>query len=91
MTAQSKIAASFDALSSGTVSTLHYLARDPDWQDRVRKELCEAISSPADISLAELQDCPASDWSVKEALRLNAAAPVLWRRAVRDVEDMTRG
>lgn len=80
------IAASFDALSSGTVSTLHYLSRNPDWQTRVREELCASIASPEAITLGELQASPLSDWALKEALRLNAAAPVLWRRAVRDVE-----
>lgn len=80
------IAASFDALSSGTVSTLYYLAGHREWQARVRAELCARIPSAAEIRLGELQSCETSDWTVKEALRLNAAAPVLWRRAVRDVE-----
>lgn len=80
------IAASFDALSSGTLSTLYYLARHPDWQDRVRDELCSRIGSARAITLDELQTCPLSEWAVKEALRLNAAAPVLWRRAVCDTE-----
>ncbi|QNP42386.1 cytochrome P450 [Sphingomonas daechungensis] len=80
------IAASFDALSSGTVSTLHYLSRDLQWQARVRDELCAAIPSPAAITIVQLQACQLSEWAFKEALRLNAAAPVLWRRAVRDVE-----
>jgi cytochrome P450 len=78
------IAASFDALSSATVSTLYYLARDPIWQDRVRQELCSTIGSSAAIELTQLQQCEQSEWAVKEALRLNAAAPVLWRRALRD-------
>lgn len=80
------IAASFDTLSSGTVSTLYYLACNPSWQERVRDELCSNIASPDQVSLGELQACEMSEWAVKEALRLNAAAPVLWRRAVRDVE-----
>lgn len=80
------IAASFDALSSGTVSTLYYLARNPEWQDRLRSELVTNVASPEHTKLEELHQCPESDWAVKEALRLNAAAPVLWRRAVRDVE-----
>lgn len=80
------IAASFDALSSGTISTLYYLARDTGWQQRVRDELLGTIPSAEGVTLAQLQACPLSDWSVKEALRLNAAAPVLWRRALRDVE-----
>jgi len=78
------IAASFDALSSATVSTLYYLASNPEWQERVREELCSKLRSAADIDLNELQQCEQSEWAVKEALRLNAAAPVLWRRAVRD-------
>jgi cytochrome P450 len=80
------IAASFDALSSGTVSALYYLASDRLWQERVRDELCSTVNSPHSISLGELQSCQLSEWAFKEALRLNAAAPVLWRRAVRDVE-----
>jgi cytochrome P450 len=78
------IAASFDALSSGTISTLYYLARHPDWQARVREELCSNLPNPGTIALGDLQKCEVSEWAVKEALRLNAAAPVLWRRAVRD-------
>jgi cytochrome P450 len=79
------IAASFDTLSSGTVSTLYYLARDRAWQDRVRAELCDTIADPLHTSVAEVGRCDQAEWAVKEALRLNAAAPVLWRRAVRDV------
>ena len=78
------IAASFDALSSATISALYYLARNPSWQGRVRDELCSNIASPHAIDLAELQQCEESEWAVREALRLNAAAPVLWRRTVRD-------
>ncbi len=78
------IAASFDALSSATVSTLYFLAKDRVWQDRVRHELCSNIHSSAAIELPQLQQCEQSEWAVKEALRLNAAAPVLWRRALRD-------
>lgn len=80
------IAASFDALSSGTLSTLYYLARDPEWQDIVRHELCTNMVSSTEISLESVQQCHRSEWAVKEALRLKSAAPVLWRRAVRDVD-----
>jgi cytochrome P450 len=76
------IAASFDALSSATCSTLYYLAAHPEWQARLREELCDAVPDAASIGLAELQRCELSDWCIKEALRLNAAAPVLWRRSV---------
>lgn len=80
------IAASFDALSSGTVSTLYYLAANPIWQSAVREELCDSVADRDDIDLAELTACEKAEWAVKEALRLNAAAPVLWRRSVKAYE-----
>lgn len=80
------VAASFDTLSSGTVATLHYLAANPDWQDIVREELCGLIPDPGSIDLADLNRCERSAWAIKESLRLNAGAPVLWRRAVRPFE-----
>ncbi|MGZ8334806.1 MAG: cytochrome P450 [Allosphingosinicella sp.] len=80
------IAASFDALSSATVSTLYYLAVNPPWQSALREELCDRVANPRRIALADLAGCARSEWAVKEALRLNAAAPVLWRRAVKPFE-----
>jgi cytochrome P450 len=80
------IAASFDTLSSGTVATLYYLAANPDWQAKVREEVCERIADPAQIGLADLRACERADWAIREALRLNAGAPVLWRRAIRPFE-----
>jgi cytochrome P450 len=80
------VAASFDTLSSGTVATLHYLAANSHWQDRVREELCDRIPDPGSIDMAELNRCDQAGWAIKESLRLNAAAPVLWRRAARPFE-----
>jgi cytochrome P450 len=80
------IAASFDALSSGTVSTLYYLAANPAWQSAVRNELCGQVEDRRQIALADLSRCEKAEWAVKEALRLNAAAPVLWRRSVKPFE-----
>lgn len=80
------VAASFDTLSSGTVATLHYLAANTDWQDWVREELCDLIPDPGSIDMADLNQCERAAWAIKESLRLNAGAPVLWRRAVRPFE-----
>jgi cytochrome P450 len=77
------IAASFDALSSATVSTLYYLAADPKRQSAVRDELCDGVADCRRIALTDLAGCREAEWAVKEAMRLNAAAPVLWRRSVR--------
>jgi cytochrome P450 len=80
------VAAAFDTLSSGTVATLHYLAANPEWQEAVREELCSRIADPASIDIADLNRCELACWAIKEALRLNAAAPVLWRRSVHPFE-----
>jgi cytochrome P450 len=77
------IAASFDALSSATVSTLYYVAANSAWQAAVRAELCERIPDPEAIGVADLGACVQAEWAVKEAMRLNSAAPVLWRRSTR--------
>jgi cytochrome P450 len=76
------IAASFDALSSGTVSTLYYLAANPAWQAAMRSELCDQVPNREAMDIADLNGCERAEWAVKEALRLNSAAPVLWRRAI---------
>ena len=80
------IAASFDALSSGTISTLYYLAAHPEWQEALREELVREIPDIGAMTVAAIQRCEKAEWSVKEALRLNAAAPVLWRRSVKAFE-----
>ena len=80
------VAAAFDTLSSATVSTLYYLASNPEWQSAVREELCDHIPDRANIQVSELGRCSIAECAVKEALRLNAAAPVLWRRSVKAFE-----
>lgn len=77
------IAASFDTLSSGTLSTLYYLAANPAWQDEVREELCDLVPDSGSIDMADLNRCDRSGWAIRESLRLNSGAPVIWRRAVR--------
>ena len=77
------IAASFDTLSSATVATLYHLAANPRWQDEAREELCGAVADRGAIGIDELNGCETAERAIKEALRLNAAAPVLWRRAIR--------
>ncbi|HEY0412221.1 MAG TPA: cytochrome P450 [Allosphingosinicella sp.] len=77
------VAASFDTLSSGTVATLYHLAANPAWQQAVREELCANIADPDAVPLDALKRCEKAEWAIKEALRLNAGAPVLWRRAVK--------
>lgn len=79
------VAASFDALSSTLTSTLYHLAREPEWQQRLRQELLAHIPVPEDANVEALRDCVSTEWVIREAVRLKSAAPVLWRRTERDV------
>ena len=75
------LAAAHDTMASGLTSTLFYLGRDPSWQARLREEAAGAdLVRPIDAASAAL---PLHDMCFKEALRLNATAPVIWRRATR--------
>lgn len=80
------IAASYDALSSGMTSMLLELAKHPEWQARVREELRDILPDAEAVTLGNLGKCQIADRVFKEALRLHAAAPVLWRRAIRECE-----
>jgi len=83
-------AAAYDTLSSTTTSVLYYLGRHPEWQEAARAELMERIPDPAAATVAQLNGCALADRIVREALRLNAASPVLWRRAARDCAPPSR-
>ncbi|WP_183093243.1 cytochrome P450 [Nocardioides stalactiti] len=68
--------------STITMTTMaYYLARHPEWQQRLRDE---ADSLEAITSLSDLDALPLLDQCMKEALRLHAPVPVLPRQAVKD-------
>jgi cytochrome P450 len=79
-------AAAHDTITSAIASTVYFLAKHPEWQRAVRDELSDAGLVPHALTTAQLAELPLAENVVKEALRLNSPAPVIWRRAVRDVE-----
>jgi cytochrome P450 len=62
----------------------YYLAKHPEWQDRLRAE-CRALGKDA-IGYDDLDALPLMDMAFKETLRLNAPVGALARRAVADTE-----
>jgi cytochrome P450 len=80
----SVLAGAFDTTSFGLASTIYLLARDVDWQMRVREE-CLATAS-AGVTYEQLRGLPQLEWVWKETLRLFPVAPDMPRRALRDVE-----
>ncbi len=62
----------------------YYLARHPEWQDRLRDE-SRALGKDA-IGYDDLDALPSMDLVFKETLRMNAPVGTLARQAVKDTE-----
>src|SRR3954454_16519576 len=60
----------------------YYLARHPEWQERLREESV-ALATPA-IGYAEADAPPSLDLALRETLRLNAPVGMVARQAIRD-------
>ncbi|HEV2747194.1 MAG TPA: cytochrome P450 [Allosphingosinicella sp.] len=78
------LAAAHDTLASAFTSVVVFLATEPRWAEWLREELATVeLAEPAEAAMAPL---PRQDMFFKEAIRLNAPAPIVWRRTVRDVD-----
>lgn len=76
--------AAHDTSTITATSTAYYLARHPEWQDRVRAESVALGDGPVD--LAALDRLSTLDLVIKEALRLVAPVPVYVRKTLRDTD-----
>jgi cytochrome P450 len=74
----------FDTTSSGTASTAYLLAKNPEWQERLRVEAFSVGRNR--ISYEKLDRLEQMDRVWKETLRLYPVASHLPRRALRDVQ-----
>jgi cytochrome P450 len=71
--------------STITMTTMvYYLAKNPEWQERMREESL-AVGKPV-LEFDDLEKLPTIDLVIKEALRLVAPVPALPRRTVKDTE-----
>ncbi|RST31338.1 cytochrome P450 [Sphingomonas ginkgonis] len=82
------LAAAHDTLTSCLASTIYFLAAEPDWQAQVRSECRAAGLYKNDVhaNVQLLSELPVTDAVIREALRLNTPAPIIWRRAIRRFE-----
>jgi cytochrome P450 len=62
----------------------YYLARHPEWQERLRTE--SSALGKAAIGYEDLDALPAMDLVFKETLRMNAPVGTLARQAIKDTE-----
>ncbi|MBZ6378373.1 cytochrome P450 [Pacificimonas flava] len=77
--------AAHDTITSSLSSTIFYLGKTPEWQDRVREE-CAAIRADVGDTLPydRLNDFDVTEMAFKEAMRLWPPVPFLPRRALKD-------
>jgi len=73
-------------ITSSTIA--YYLAKNPEWQERVRAE-SSALGSAA-VRFDDLDKLVSLDLVMKEALRLVAPVPALARRTVKDTQVLGR-
>ncbi|KXN65535.1 cytochrome P450 [Conidiobolus coronatus NRRL 28638] len=78
------ILAGHDTTSNTLSSTLYYLARYPEIQDKLRKEVLEALGHPAELTtptIDQLKNIPYMDLVNKESMRIMATAVDVQRDA----------
>lgn len=75
--------AAHDTITSSATSLVYYLARHPEWQDKLRDEALAATGGH-DLAYEDLGKLELTEMAFKEALRLIPPVPSLPRRALRD-------
>ena len=77
--------AAHDTLTSSLTSTVYFLGKHPEWQDRLRAEILavRATAGPT-LPYERLGDLEQVEWAFKEALRLLPPVPSVPRRALRN-------
>jgi cytochrome P450 len=75
--------AAHDTITSSATSLVYYLAKHPEWQDRIRDEAF-AVTGGHDLAYEDLGRLELTEMAFKEALRLIPPVPSLPRRALRD-------
>jgi len=77
--------AAHDTLTSSVTSLLYLLAKHPEWQDKLRKEM-HGLSLPPGVPLPyeRLSELALLEMAFKEAMRINPPVPGIPRAAVRD-------
>ena len=79
--------AAHDTLTSSLTSTVYFLARHPEWQEKLREEVTALRSGVGStLPYGRLGELPLTEMAFKEALRINAPVPSMPRRAVKDFE-----
>jgi cytochrome P450 len=79
------LVAGYETTSITIMMMLHFLARHPQWQERMRLEF-EQTQSYGAMSFESLDKLVQAEWVLKETLRLNPPLPFLPRRVIETFE-----
>jgi cytochrome P450 len=75
--------AAHDTITSSATSMVMLLAKNPEWQDRLREEMLGLGVNGDDLPYERINDLVLTDYAFKESLRMMAPVPSIPRRAVR--------
>jgi cytochrome P450 len=78
--------AAHDTITSSASSLIWLLAKNPEWQDKIRAELLEHAPAGAPMPYDALPNLELTEMAFKEALRLIPPVPSTPRRALKDFE-----
>ena len=80
--------AAHDTITSSVTSFVWLLAKNPDWQGRLRGECLAVAPAGSSILQADMGKFPLMEMAFKEALRLISPVPSIPRRALQNFEFM---
>ena len=78
--------AAHDTITSSATSLIWLLAKNPEWQDKLRAEITAVTGGASDISYDDLGKLELTEMAFKEALRLIPPVPSMPRRALKSFE-----
>lgn len=76
--------AAHDTITSSLSSLVWELAKQPEWQDRLREEMLAVAPAGEGVGHNGLNELELTEWAFKETLRLVPPVPTFPRRALRD-------
>lgn len=78
--------AAHDTITSSATALVWLLAKNPDWQERLRREILSVTSGSGNLPYDALGQLELTEMAFKEALRLVPPVPSMPRRALREFE-----
>ena len=75
--------AAHDTITSSATSMVMLLAKNPEWQQKLREEMLGLGVNGDDLPYERINDLVLTDYAFKESLRMMAPVPSIPRRAVR--------